>query len=256
MGLVAPEHRKMVPSNACSFPDPSGFGVHLVGTFVILLTEFLVGILFQFHRFLGLLEQRIYTLSSLIESLPNVRTPPINSAIAAGSAKVCLELLNRNCDVQWRHSDGASALHVATAWIASSHNAQLRMPPTGEQPRAVIAMMLHNGVDPTLTEGMSMQESGAQRGFTPLEAFKREVAQSPWRMDPNIGQRFDQTAQSVYALLEQAEKAVKLKQDANKKFSEKDYEGANKMYTEARRIWEAASIRGHHLAVLWSNQAH
>ena len=124
---------------------------------------------------------------------PRMHTPPLNTSLAAGSAKVCLELLNRNADVQWKHHDGASALHVATAWIASSHNAQMRLPPMGEQPRAVIAMMLHNGVDPTAKEGMSKKDKNGfatgSTGLTPLQGFLREVAHSPWRMDPNIGVR-------------------------------------------------------------------
>jgi hypothetical protein len=185
---------------------------------------------------------------------PRMKTPPLNTALAAGNAKVCLELLNRNADVLWKHEDGASALHVTCAWIASSHNAQLRLPPTGEEPRAVIAMMLHNGVDPTVTEGMS---KGAMRseGMTPLESFRREIARSPWRQDPSVGPKFDKTAQTVHVLLEQGETAVKRKNEGNKVFKDTKYKEAIVKYAEARKIWEAADIRGHHMAVLWSNEA-
>lgn len=185
---------------------------------------------------------------------PRMGTPPLNTALAAGNANVCLELLNRNADVQWKHHDGATALHVATAWIASSHNSNLRMPPVGEEPRAVIAMMLHNGVDPTQTEGMS-KGNNRSVGMTPLESFRREIARSPWRNDEQIGKKFDKTAKLIHTLLEQGEKAVKLKQGGNKKFSDKKYEDALKEYAEARSIWEKADIRGHHLAVLWNNEA-
>lgn len=44
---------------------------------------------------------------------PKMETPPLNTAIAAGNAPVCLELLNRHADVHWKHHDGATALHVA-----------------------------------------------------------------------------------------------------------------------------------------------
>merc|ERR1712150_94640 len=185
---------------------------------------------------------------------PRMKTPPLNTALAAGNAHACLELLNRNADVQWKHEDGATALHVATAWIASSHNSQLRLPPVGEEPRAVIAMMLHNGVDPTQTEGMS---KGANRstGVTPLEAFRRDVARSPWRTDEQLGKKFDKTAQLIHTLLEQGEQAVKQKDIGNKAYKEKRYEDALKAYAEARSIWEKADVRGHHMAVLWSNEA-
>eukprot|EP00931_Biecheleriopsis_adriatica_P068072 TRINITY_DN42106_c0_g1_i1.p1 TRINITY_DN42106_c0_g1~~TRINITY_DN42106_c0_g1_i1.p1 ORF type:complete len:441 (-),score=113.70 TRINITY_DN42106_c0_g1_i1:57-1379(-) len=185
---------------------------------------------------------------------PRMNTPPLNTALAAGNAPVCLELLNRNADVQWTHHDGATALHVATAWIASSHNSNLRMPPVGEEPRAVIAMMLHNGVDPTQTEGMS---KGANRstGMTPLETFRREIARSPWRNDEKIGRKFDQTAKTIHTLLEQGEQAVKLKQLGNKAFAAKRYDEALKEWKAAREIWEKADVRGHHTASLWSNEA-
>jgi hypothetical protein len=185
---------------------------------------------------------------------PTMKTPPLNTALAAGNAKVCLELLNRNADVQWTHQDGATALHVAAAWISSSHNSHLRMPPIGEEPRAVIAMMLHNGVDPTQTEGMS---KGANRstGMTPLETFRREIARSPWRSDEKIGAKFDRQAQTIYTLLEQGEEATKLKQQGNKAFKEKRNEDALKAWAQARKTWETAEVRGYHMAVLWNNEA-
>jgi len=185
---------------------------------------------------------------------PRMKTPPLNTALAAGNAAVCLELLNRNCDVSWKHHDGATPLHVATAWIASSHNSNLRMPPIGEEPRAVIAMMMHNGVDPTHTEGMS---KGANRstGMTPLETFRREIARSPWRTHAEIGAKFDKNARVIHVLLEQGESAVKDKDTGNKAFKEKRYEDAIKAWKEARETWEKADVRGHHTAVLWNNEA-
>jgi len=185
---------------------------------------------------------------------PRMGTPPLNTALAAGNAPVCLELLNRNADVQWKHHDGATALHVATAWIASSHNSNLRIPPLGEEPRAVIAMMLHNGVDPTQTEGMS-KSVNRSTGMTPLEAFRRDIARSPWRTDEKIGKKFDATAKTIHVLLEQGEQGVKLKQLGNKAFAEKRYDDALKAWTEAREVWQKADVRGHHLAVLWNNEA-
>mmetsp|Transcript_8364 Transcript_8364/g.15227 ORF Transcript_8364/g.15227 Transcript_8364/m.15227 type:complete len:443 (+) Transcript_8364:63-1391(+) len=185
---------------------------------------------------------------------PKMETPPLNTALAAGNAPVCLELLQRNADVTWKHHDGASALHVAMAWIASSHNSDLRMPPTGEEPRQVIALMLHNGVDPTQTEGMS-KGAGRSEGMTPLESFRREIARSPWRSHEQIGRKFDETAKSIHLLLEQAEEAVKSKKTGNKAFQEKRYEDALKAWKEARDTWQKAGIAGHHVAVLWSNEA-
>jgi len=185
---------------------------------------------------------------------PRMNTPPLNTALAAGNAPVCLDLLNRNADVMWTHHDGATALHVATAWIASEHNAHLRMPPLGEEPRAVIAMMLHNGVDPTQTEGMSKNATRGT-GMTPLESFRRQIAKSPWRQDPKIGERFDKMSQDVHRLLEQGEEAVRLKVAGNSAFGERRFDDALRLYADGRKIWEAADVRGHHTAVLWSNEA-
>merc|ERR1712110_966370 len=187
---------------------------------------------------------------------PRMNTPPLNTALAAGNAQVCLELLNHNADVMWTHHDGATPLHVATAWIASSHNAHLRLPPLGEEPRAVIAMMLHNGVDPTETEGMS-KGANRSKGMTPLESFRREIAASPWRTHEQIGKKFDESAKSIHKLLEQAEQALKNKQIGNDAFKAgtKRYDDALKAWAEARSIWEKADVRGHHMAVLWNNEA-
>lgn len=185
---------------------------------------------------------------------PRMKTPPLNTALAAGNAPVCLHLLNQNADATWTHHDGATALHVATAWIASEHNAHMRMPPLGEEPRAVIAMMLHNGVDPTQTEGMS-KNSTRGTGMTPLEAFRRQIAKSPWRQDAQIGERFYKMSQDVHKLLEQGEEGIKLKIQGNRAFAEKRYADALRLYAEGRKAWEAANVRGHHTAVLWSNEA-
>eukprot|EP00446_Apocalathium_sp_SHHI-4_P030840 CAMPEP_0177233374 /NCGR_PEP_ID=MMETSP0367-20130122/43833_1 /TAXON_ID=447022 ORGANISM="Scrippsiella hangoei-like, Strain SHHI-4" /NCGR_SAMPLE_ID=MMETSP0367 /ASSEMBLY_ACC=CAM_ASM_000362 /LENGTH=448 /DNA_ID=CAMNT_0018684105 /DNA_START=1 /DNA_END=1347 /DNA_ORIENTATION=+ len=185
---------------------------------------------------------------------PRMKTPPLNTALAAGNAPVCLELLNRNADVLWTHHDGATALHVACAWIASSHNAQLRMPPVGEEPRAVISMMLHNGVDPTQTEGMTKSASRGT-GMTPLETFRRQIAMSPWRNDESIGKKFYKMSEDIHLVLEQGEEAVKLKNQANKAFSQSRYPDALRLYADARKVWKTADIRGHHSAVLFSNEA-
>ena len=71
----------------------------------------------------------------------------------------------------------------------------------------------------------------------------------------SAGPKFDKTARSVHTLLEQSEKAVVLKQKGNKEFAAHNWDGAGKAYSEARAIFEAAQIRGHHMAVLWSNEA-
>jgi len=185
---------------------------------------------------------------------PQMDTPPLNTAIAAGNGQVCLELLRRHADVNWKHHDGASALHVAVAWVASSHNANLRMPPLGREPFEVIQAMLHNGCDPTQTEGMS---KGAHRatGMRPLETFRREVARSPWRTDPTVGPKFDKNAQEINRLLEQGESAMQLKGDGNKAYKALKYDDALKAWAEGREILDKAGVHGHHLAVLWNNEA-
>lgn len=118
----------------------------------------------------------------------------------------------------------------------------------------VIHMMLHNGVDPTQREGMT-KSMNQGRGMTPLEIFRREVARSPWRSDETWGPKFDQTATKVYKLLEQAESAVDRKNDGNKAFKANKFHDALLHYEESRKIWEASDVRGHHVAVLFSNEA-
>merc|ERR1719343_1539106 len=130
----------------------------------------------------------------------------------------------------------------------------MRMPPVGQEPRAVLEMMLHNGVDPTLTEGMT-KGNNRSTGMTPLETFRREIQRSPWRTHPEVGPKFDQTARMVHRLLEQGEEAVRLKGQGNKAFSGGRYPDALEAYARAREIWDTAKIRGHHVAVLWSNEA-
>lgn len=183
-----------------------------------------------------------------------MQTPPLNTALAAGNAKICLELLSRGADVMWKHHDGATPLHVATAWIASSHNANLRVPPMGEEPRQVIAAMLRNGVDPTQAEGMTRSEHRSV-GKTPLESFRQEIARSPWRTDPQVGDKFDKNARVIHILLEQAEEAVKQKDVGNKAFKEKRNDDALRAWKDARGTWEKAEVVGHHSAVLWNNEA-
>eukprot|EP00429_Kryptoperidinium_foliaceum_P058458 CAMPEP_0176095840 /NCGR_PEP_ID=MMETSP0120_2-20121206/48043_1 /TAXON_ID=160619 /ORGANISM="Kryptoperidinium foliaceum, Strain CCMP 1326" /LENGTH=457 /DNA_ID=CAMNT_0017429819 /DNA_START=80 /DNA_END=1453 /DNA_ORIENTATION=+ len=185
---------------------------------------------------------------------PRMKTPALNTALAAGNASICLELLNRNADVSWSHEDGATPLHVATAWIASKHNSEMRQPPLGEEPRAVIAMMLHNGVDPLKREGMTV---GANRreGHTPLEGFRNEIRNSPWRDHPNIGTKFYTMSQQIHCLLEQAEQAMKHKISGNDAYNRQRYESALESYEKAREVWAAADVRGHHVATLWSNTA-
>merc|ERR1719188_1498504 len=93
------------------------------------------------------------------------------------------------------------------------------------------------------------------KGMTPLETFRREIQSSPWRNDPQIGPRFDKTAKVVHTILEQGEEAIKLKSQGNKAFGDGRYADALEAYARARKVWEAADIRGHHMAVLWSNEA-
>lgn len=172
--------------------------------------------------------------------------PPLNTALAAGNSKVCLELLRRHANVQWSHYDGATALHVATAWLVSSTNHQMRVPPMGDEPVFVIRMMLHNGVDPLKTEA---------NGVTPLVGFRTSFSRSPWRTHAVFGSKFDQMAQHVDRVLEQAVIALNAKQTGNMAFKEELYQDALKHYAESRCIWEAIEVHGHHLAVLWSNEA-
>merc|ERR1719436_294635 len=62
-------------------------------------------------------------------------------------------------------------------------------------------------------------------------------------------------SEDIHLILEQGEEVVKLKNLGNKAFGEKRYQDALKLYADARKVWEKAGVRGHHTAVLWSNEA-
>lgn len=176
-----------------------------------------------------------------------VPTPPLNTALAAGNAPVALLLLKRRANVQWKHEDGATALHVATAWISDDTRARRRMPPLGDEPREIVSMLLHNGIDPTQREGM--------KGLTPLDGFREGMRRSPWLQDEKIGEEFKRTSERIYSLLTAADEAMKLKTRGNKAFGEGRYEAALNAWTEGREALEKEAISGHHMAVLWSNEA-
>ena len=89
--------------------------------------------------------------------------------------------------------------------------------------------------------------------FTQIHSVHRSTSLP--QLSVSAGPKFDKTARSVHTLLEQSEKAVVLKQKGNKEFAAHNWDGAKKAYAEARAIFEAAQIRGHHMAVLWSNEA-
>merc|ERR1719183_1965406 len=99
------------------------------------------------------------------------------------------------------------------------------------------------------------KDANRSTGMTPLETFRREIARSPWRTHEQIGKKFDQTAKVIHMLLEQGEEAMKKKDAGNKYFKAKKFDEAIAAYAEARRIWTAADVRGHHLAVLWNNES-
>merc|ERR1712039_206980 len=54
---------------------------------------------------------------------------------------------------------------------------------------------------------------------------------------------------------EQCQEAISLKNQGNKAFGKDRYADALEAYSRARGIWSTANIRGHHVAVLWSNEA-
>mmetsp|Transcript_42931 Transcript_42931/g.119399 ORF Transcript_42931/g.119399 Transcript_42931/m.119399 type:complete len:275 (+) Transcript_42931:3-827(+) len=114
--------------------------------------------------------------------------------------------------------------------------------------------MLHNGVDPMKREGMTVGPM-RREGLTPLESFRNEIRDSPWRDHSDIGPKFYKMSEEVHKILEQGEQAMKLKDLGNKAFGDGRYEDALKSYADARKVWATANIRGHHVATLWSNEA-
>lgn len=175
-------------------------------------------------------------------------TPPLNTALAAGNAKVALMLLSRKANVQWKHPDGATCLHVAAAWLTDSDGARRRMVPQGDDPRALVAALLHNGVDPTQREGM--------RGLTPFDAWRGSLPRSPWIAgDEKLKLEFTKSAEEVTRLLAAADDAMKKKVKGNKALQEKRYDEALEEWSTGRRLLEAEGLSGHHVAVFWSNQA-
>lgn len=175
-------------------------------------------------------------------------TPPLNTALAAGNAKVALMLLSRKANVQWKHPDGATCLHVAAAWLTDADGARRRMVPSGDDPRALVAALLYNGVDPTQREGM--------RGLTPFDAFRGSLPRSPWLAgDEKLKIEFARSAEEVTRLLAAADDAMKKKAKGNTALKEKKYDEALEEWSNGRRLLEAEGLSGHHVAVFWSNQA-
>lgn len=175
-------------------------------------------------------------------------TPPLNTALAAGNAPVALALLERRANVQWKHDDGATALHVATAWFADSgQRSQRRLPPMGAEPKRVIQMLYHNGVDPEQREGF--------RGVKPFDGFRGGIRSSPWLEDDEIAPMFKATTDGIHALMLAVDEAFKQKQAGNKAFQERRYKAALAAWAEARSHLEKEDVTGHHMAVLWSNTA-
>lgn len=141
-------------------------------------------------------------------------TPPLNTALAGGNAPVVLLLLRRHANAQWRHKDGASALHVAAAWLSDSRggNKPSRKPPIGDEPQEVISTLLRYGADPSLREGM--------QGLTPLDAFREGVQRSPWMRDEKTADGFKRSSDRILAMLAAGDVAMKHKLRGNKAFSE------------------------------------
>lgn len=181
-------------------------------------------------------------------------TPALNTALAAGNAPVALLLLRARANVQWKHEDGATALHVATAWISDAERAGRRMPPCGEEPVEVVSLLMHNGVDPLQREGV--------KGLTPLDGFRESMKVSPWlrnqvqgKAGTELEEKVRRTFEKVHALMVAAEEAARLKATGNQAFSAGKLEEAMKAWAEGRRLLQRESISGHPLAVLWSNEA-
>jgi len=141
--------------------------------------------------------------------------------------------------------------HVAAAWLTDPEGAPRRLPPVGDDPQKLVRMLLHNGIDPTQREGM--------RGLTPFDAFRGSVPQSPWLMkwadDEKKVNEFKETLDAVSKLMAGADDAMKKKVKGNKALADKKYEEAISLWSEGRDLLEAKRITGHHVAVLWSNEA-
>jgi hypothetical protein len=174
-------------------------------------------------------------------------TPPLNSALAAGNAPVALQLLELRANCQWKHEDGATALHVAGSWIADPDRARSRRPPLGDEPVSVIKGLFHNGVDPLQREGMA--------GLTALDCFRDAMKSSPWLKDEEIGPEFIQTSQRIMAIMLAADEAMKLKAKGADTFGKKKYKETLEHWLAARKKLEKGDISGHHRAVLCSNLA-
>mmetsp|Transcript_101122 Transcript_101122/g.291084 ORF Transcript_101122/g.291084 Transcript_101122/m.291084 type:complete len:450 (+) Transcript_101122:62-1411(+) len=177
----------------------------------------------------------------------DVGTPPLNTALAAGNAPVARLLLERKAGVQWRHKDGASALHVAVAWITDEGGAHRRRAPVGEEPLSVISALLEGGADPSHREG--------HQGLTPVDAMRDALRSSPWLLDNEIGPEFKKSAENIHTLISAADGAMRSKAKGNKAFNDGSYEAALAAWGEAREILRKHKISGHHVAVLCSNEA-
>merc|ERR1719401_1022025 len=81
------------------------------------------------------------------------------------------------------------------------------------------------------------------------------MRRSPWLQDEKIGPEFQKTSQKIYELLSAADAAMKAKAKGNKAFGDNKYEEALQAWCTGRKALEEQSLTGHHMAVLWSNEA-
>lgn len=110
--------------------------------------------------------------------------------------------------------------------------------------------LLRGGADPTQPLG-----EGTQHGLSALGAFQCNMHSSPWLRDEKLGPEFKRIAEQIYKLLAAGDNAMSLKVKGNKAFGEQRFEPALEAWTQARVVLDEEGIAGHHVAVMWSNEA-
>jgi len=115
----------------------------------------------------------------------------------------------------------------------------------------LVRALIRAGADPNLP-----MIGKAQDGVTALGAFRSAMPGSPWLRQADTAEDFTVVSKKIFDILEAAEKAMRLKNDGNKAFSQGSLQRALSSFQEARSALEGHRLdSGQHLAVLCSNEA-
>lgn len=165
---------------------------------------------------------------------------------------LAIELIKKGANVLWTHHDGATFLHVVTSWLTDGAAASMnrRMAPVGDEAATLVHDLILHGVDP------SAKQKWEGKGLSAVDTWRARKDTSPWLQDERSWKDFEDAAKKVHKTLTTVSDAMEQKDAGNKYLKEKKFDRAISSYAAAREtLQKRASMEGHHMAVLWCNEA-